>query len=122
MLELLTILLPPLVTLVLTYAVANRRVRLQQTKLMTDMQVKAIEAVTKAESEMREHIWGELDKCHSDSDKIKKENDALKIELEHNEELLTRLKEESVLMKNTIENYQEELTRKNHRIDELENK
>lgn len=122
MMELLATIIPALLTMIVTYIIANRRVRLQQAKLMTDMQVRAIEAVTKAESEMRKEIWEELEKCQIDGNKIKEENQKLHKDLDHSNTLVETYKEEIILLKKTNQLSEEEIDRLKVRIDELEAK
>jgi len=103
MMELLAIIIPPLITALLTYFVANKRTRLQQAKLTTDMQIRAIEAIKSAESDMRKEIWAELDDCKKNHNKHIEEENRIKKELEHANELLDALREEIIILKNRNE-------------------
>jgi len=107
--------------MIVTYFVANKRVRLQQMKLMTDMQVRAIEAVTTAEAQMRKEIWEELEKSQAEVSVYKKQLDSLTTQLTHTKELLEKCEDEIILLKkqNTIS--EEEILRQKARVNELEN-
>jgi len=122
MMELLATILPALLTMIVTYFVANKRVRLQQMKLMTDMQVKAIESITTAEAQMRKEIWEELEKSQTEVSSYKEKTESLTIQLTHTKELLEKCEEEIVLLKKQNSINEEEILRQKTQINELENR
>jgi len=122
MMELLATIIPALITMIVTYFIANKRVRLQQMKLMTDMQVRAIESVTNAEAQMRKEIWEELEKSQEEVSEYKKKIESMTIELTHTKELLERCEGEITLLNKQNSINEEEILRQKTRISELENK
>lgn len=108
--------------MIVTYFIANKRVRLQQMKLMTDMQVRAIESVTNAEAQMRKEIWEELEKSQEEVSEYKKKIESMTIELTHTKELLERCEGEITLLNKQNSINEEEILRQKTRISELENK
>jgi len=66
--------IPPLIAAVLTYIVSTKKSRVQNAKILSDVQIQAIEQVRIAEESMRAEVWSELNK-------VRKENADLRDEL-----------------------------------------
>jgi uncharacterized protein (DUF3084 family) len=65
--------IPPLVAAVLTYIVSSKKSRIQNAKVLADVQHQAIEQVRLAEEKMRSEIWAELDKVRQENDDLRDE-------------------------------------------------
>jgi chromosome segregation ATPase len=63
--------IPPLVAAVLTYIVSNKKSRIEQAKVLADVQSHAIEQVRQAEEKMRAEIWAELEKVRQENTELR---------------------------------------------------
>jgi predicted nuclease with TOPRIM domain len=114
--------IPPLVAAVLTYIVANKRARVQNAKLIADIQTQAVEQVRLVEEKMRAEIWVELEKVRKENAELRKEMESqrseimdLKKQLEAASSLRITLTEQVHSLERLVETYKT-------RIIELEKK
>jgi uncharacterized protein involved in exopolysaccharide biosynthesis len=91
--------IPPLVAAIFTYIIANRRARIQHSKLLADIQGQAIDQVSKSEEKMRKEIWDELDRVRKRNATLEEEKDDLSERVQHNSELIAALRQELSSMK-----------------------
>ena len=107
--------IPPLAASILTYIVANKKSRIEQAKVSSDIQSHAIEQVRLAEERMRSEIWSELKKVSKENFELKEEMNNLKERLDSAAHLRTTLTEQVETLEHLVETYK-------IRIVELESK
>ena len=111
--------IPPLIAAILTYIIASKRSRLQQARVLADMQEKAIDAVGKAEAKMREELWEELDDLRSENKTLRAEMSELRVQSRSLEELNKTMREEVIALRTTVDTYKEQHTQNQNKITEL---
>jgi uncharacterized coiled-coil DUF342 family protein len=111
--------IPPLVAAVLTYVIASRRSKIQQAKILSEMQGKAIETVAAAEAKMRAELWAELDVLRIENHSLRDKISAIELQNRTYEQLNITMKEEIVALKTTVDAYKEQNTQNRNRIEEL---
>jgi CII-binding regulator of phage lambda lysogenization HflD len=114
--------IPPIVAAVLTYIVSNKKSRIEQAKVLADVQSHAIEQVRQAEEKMRAEIWAELEKVRRENNESKEQirHQGLRIldlerQLEASAKLRMTLGEQVSELERLVDTYK-------NRIVELENK
>ncbi len=114
--------IPPLAAAILTYVVANKKARIEQAKILTDIQIQAIEQVRIAEEKMRSEMWAELKKVSEENLEVREEMKQQRLEIHNLKEQLElsghlriTLTEQVKTLEHLVETYK-------NRIVELEGK
>lgn len=114
--------IPPVLAAVFTYLIANKKSRIQQAKVLSEVQAQAIEQIRLVEEKMRLEIWSELKKVRDENADLREELKQqgtelydLKIQLEAAVHLRITLTDQVHSLEALVETYKE-------RIVELENR
>ena len=121
----LTLIIPPILTAIITYIIAAKRTRLKQAQVLAEIQANAIKVVAEIEERLRKELKAELS---IELDKLKKENENLHTQvvdlqgkLSASDHLIGALKDEISALKSTIDLYKDEMARNKSRLANLEN-
>jgi hypothetical protein len=101
--------IPPILTSILAGMVAMKKSKVSHIKTVTEMQVKALEIVSKAEEKMREEIRMDLEIVKAENRALKLEIDELKNEAKKRSELIDAMKTEIISLKATIIAYKKQI-------------
>lgn len=102
--------IPPIVTSILTWIVASKKSRVSYLKLITDVQVKALDVVSKSEEKMREEIRKDLELVKKENEQLRNEIDDLKKQIEKRTILISDLEKEITSLKATIAIYEKQIS------------
>lgn len=121
----LTLIIPPVLTAILTYIIAVKRTRLKQAQVLAEIQSNAIKVVAEIEERLRKELKAEL---KVELDELKKENASLHSQvvdlqgkLSASDHLIGALKDEISALRSTIDLYKDEMARNKKRLSDLEN-
>jgi predicted nuclease with TOPRIM domain len=115
-----TIILPSIVTAVLTYFVAIKRAKLKQSQVMAEIQSNAIKVVSEIESRLREELRKDFFELKRENEELRSQVSELKGKLSASDHLVEALKDEISSLKSTIELYRDEMSRSKKRLSDLE--
>ena len=101
--------IPPLVTTLVGYVVASKRSRIHSAKILSDMQVQAIEQISKAEEKMRAEIWKELQLVRDKNDSLEREITILRNNLNASNNIAEALKSEVSALRGLVDTYKQKI-------------
>lgn len=111
--SLLTI-IPPVVASVLTYIVANKRSKLNQIKIITDIQTRAIEMVQQSGEQLRLELKKEIDRINTNNLDLTKRIELLDNQCKMldnqckiSDQLVVVLKQEIISLRETTDHYKQ---------------
>jgi chromosome segregation ATPase len=94
---------------ILAWFVAQKRAKIAYTKVITEVQIKALDVVSKSEQTMREEIRKEIEIIKKENTDLRAEISSLRIQLSEKSTLIETMKGEILALQSTISTYEKQI-------------